>query len=151
MMDPGATLVDRTIDETIEGAAVSRTNRAKLVVIVLLYALVLGSVFAPSARETMQAAFGPEPLGIPIDLFVVGLVTLALLPFIWVVNHMAPIVVQGLRDGRGVSAFGMIAYVFQVGKRHPVLRRSQFVCLFGLAYFIALCAAWIALANLRGY
>ena len=44
----------------------------------------------------------------------------------------------------------LLIYMAGVGQRHPDLRRSQWVCMFGLLYFVAICAAWIAYAAARG-
>jgi len=70
-----------------------------------------------------------------------------LLPLLWPMQHFGLIVMQSLKDGNGVGGIRILIYAFQVGARHPHLRRSQYICLSGLIYFVAVCGAWISYAS----
>ena len=120
--------------------------RATLVVSAVVYACVIGSNFQPAVRAKQVEAFGAMPLGLPVTAVVVLAETVLFTPMPWVFWHGMQIAFQAARDGRWISP----GYLLTVGGRHPHLRRSQVVCLGGLAYFVVLCAAWIVYAEAQG-
>ncbi len=116
----------------------------------LVYLVIVLTSFESAARETFVKTFGDHPFGIPNHLFVPALQTVLYLPMPWVFWHVMELVFQALQDGRRVSTGHFVGYLVTVGHIHPHLRRSQRVCVVGLAYFAVICAAWIALAAARG-
>lgn len=116
----------------------------------LVYALLIGTTFAPDVRPVLVAAFGPEPFGYPVVWVVALAQAIFLLPFVLAIHHFMLIAEQAAADGHGISKIGLLAYAATAGRRHPHLRRSQFISLAGLGYFIMVCAAWIAYADAKG-
>lgn len=112
--------------------------------------VLVGTTFSPEVRPTLVQAFGEHPFGLPVVFVVASFQLVLFLPLLWAFHHLTRIAEQALKDGRGVGKIGLLVYVAGVGRRHPGLRRSQFACVFGLLYFIAICAAWIAYASMRG-
>jgi hypothetical protein len=81
---------------------------------------------------------------------VAGAVAVAFLPFALALHHFMLIAEQAAADGSSLGKIGLLAYAISVGQRHPELRRSQLISLFGLVYFVLVCAAWIAYADAKG-
>jgi hypothetical protein len=113
---------------------------------IIIYAATIGVNFNDDVGAKQVEAFGPAPLGLPVTVFVVLLETLLYLPMPWVFLHGMRIIDQAMQDRRLIG----LGYLFSVGGLHPHLVRSQRICLGGLLYFVALCAAWIAYAAAKG-
>src|SRR5690348_13867582 len=111
-----------------------------------LYAILIGVTLAPESRNKFSEAFGPRPFGLPVTTVVIVAETILFLPFPFVVRHWVRISEQAQWEGLG---YGDLMYLFSVGDRHPHLRRSQRACFAGLAYYAAICAAWIIYAAIR--
>jgi hypothetical protein len=129
---------------------VIQKSKTSYVVPVLIYALLVGTTFSPSIQPFLVRAFGPSPFGLPVSLAVAGAVAILFLPFALALHHFMLIAERAVMDGRSLGKIGLLAYAIGVGQRHPELRRSQFVSLFGLVYFVLVCAAWIVYADSRG-
>jgi hypothetical protein len=129
---------------------VIQKSKTSYVVPILIYALLVGTTFSPSIQPFLARAFGPSPFGLPVSLAVAGAVAILFLPFVLALHHFMLIAEQAAMDGRSLSKIGLLAYAIGVGQHHPELRRSQFVSLFGLVYFVLVCAAWIVYADSRG-
>ena len=115
----------------------------------LLWAVTLGVNLDPKVVVTVQrAAFGGAPFGLPIVPVVCLVETVLFAPFFWVFPHLMGIVADARARGASVSKSGVIVAVLRAGD--PKLRRSRAIVLAGLAYFLALMAAWIAFAGYRG-
>jgi len=71
---------------------------------------------------------------------------LLFLPMPWVFWHTFRLSHQAREDGR---LFGIV-YVLTAGNGRPEIWHSQLACIFGLAYFLLLGAAWILYAAWRG-
>jgi membrane associated rhomboid family serine protease len=113
----------------------------------IFYAILVGiPAFDPGAKEVMVQAFGERPLGLPVRLVVVAALTLLYAPAPWVCWHFMRLSFQAREDG---LLFGL-SYLMSVGRRHPELRRSQYICLLGLAYFCVICGSWIVYTAMRG-
>ena len=122
-------------------------RRAMLIAPLLFYSVVIGCTFAPEVHATLARAFGEKPFGYPVTTVVALAESVLLLPLPWAIQHLTLIIAQSLKDGNGIGAIRSLIYAFQVGARHPHLRRSQYICLFGLIYFVAICGAWISYAS----
>jgi hypothetical protein len=120
-------------------AALKKGTWGAMLVSAAIYAVILGVNFAPEVRAKQVEALGAQPLGVPVTLLVCALETLLFLPMPWVCWHALWIAAAAQGDGK---RFG-IAYLLQVGKYHPLLRRSQRVCFGGLVYFAAIATTWI--------
>lgn len=125
-------------------------SRTSYVMPALMYALLVGTTFSPSLQPFLVKAFGAAPFGLPVALVVAAVVALVLLPFALALHHFMLIAERAALDGSSLGKIGLLAYALDVGKRHPELRRSQRMALFGLVYFVLVCAAWIAYADARG-
>jgi len=126
---------------------VTRERRALLVAPLLIYSIVIGCTFAPDVHATLAKAFGESPFGYPVTMVVAMAEVVLLLPLLWPMQHFGLIAMQSLKDGNGVGGIRILIYAFQVGGRHPHLRRSQYICLSGLVYFVAICGVWISYAS----
>ncbi|CAN5859572.1 hypothetical protein BH11PLA1_BH11PLA1_18160 [soil metagenome] len=111
------------------------------------YAVFTGAIYAilmlveldAAVRAKQEQAFGPELWGVPIVAVCMVVETLLFLPMLLVFWHMLLIAVQALAEGRRFSIGYMItAY------RRPHLLRSWWICIAGLAYFVAITGMWIA-------
>jgi hypothetical protein len=129
---------------------VSRTTIARCLLPILILVVLIGTTFSPDVRPTLVQAFGESPFGLPVTIVVAFAQLVLFLPLLWVFYHLTRIAEQALKDGSGVGKIGLLVYLTSVGQRHPELRRSQIACLFGLLYFMAICAAWISYASVRG-
>lgn len=116
----------------------------------LVYALFIAVPFFPDVQPVLVKAFGSRPLGQPVMLVVALAQAILLLPFVFALHHFMRIAEQAAKDGRGLGKVGLLVYTMTVGQRHPHLRRSQVFSLIGLVYFVALCGAWIAYADMKG-
>lgn len=116
----------------------------------LVYVLFIGVTFFPDVQPVLIKAFGGRPFGLPVTLVVALTEAFLLLPFVVAIHHFTRIAEQAARDGHGIGKFGLLAYTMTAGQRHPHLRRSQVFSLMGLIYFVALCAAWIVYADMKG-
>jgi hypothetical protein len=125
-------------------------SKTSYVVPVLIYALLVGTTFSPSIQPFLAKAFGPSPFGLPVLLVVAGAVAVLFLPFALALHHFMLIAERAAMDGSSLGKIGLLAYAMGVGQRHPELRQSQFISLFGLVYFVLVCAAWIVYADSRG-
>lgn len=128
----------------------TRTTVARYLFPILILAILVGTTFPPDVRPTLIKAFGENPLGFPVVLVVASVQLILLLPLLWVLHHLMLIAEQAIKDGASIGKFGLLAYAAGGAKHHPGLRRSRTACLFGLIYFVAICAAWIAYASWRG-
>ena len=128
----------------------SPKSRTSYAVPALIYALVVGTTFAPDVRPVLVKAFGAMPFELPVVPVVASAVAVLLLPFALALHHFTLIAQQAARDGSSLGSLGLLAYAASVGRRHPELRRSQLVSLFGLVYFVLVCAAWIVYADSKG-
>jgi hypothetical protein len=113
---------------------------------VMVYSIFVLVSLESGPREIAILAFGQQPLGIPNLFFVLALQTLLYLPVPWIFWHALKVAWQGKRDGKGFS----IGYLFADSRYHPELWVSRWVCIGGLFYFIAICAAWIVYASILG-
>jgi hypothetical protein len=129
---------------------VNRTTIARFLLPTLIVVVLIGTTFSPDARPTLVQAFGESPFGLPVTIVVAFAQLILFLPLLWVLYHLVRIAEQALKDGNGIGKIGLLIYITSVGQRHPELRRSQIVCLLGLLYFVAICAAWISYASMRG-
>ena len=128
----------------------SPKSRTSYAVPALIYALVVGSAFAPDVRPVLVEAFGATPFGHPVVPVVAAAVAVLLSPFALALHHFMLIAQQAARDGSSLGSLGLLAYAASVGRRHPELRRSQLISLFGLVHFVLVCAAWIVYADSKG-
>ena len=128
----------------------SPKNRTSYAVPALIYALVVGTTFAPDVRPVLVEAFGAMPFGLPVAPVVAAAVAVLLLPFALALRHFMLIAQQAARDGSSLGSLGLLAYAASVGGRHPELRRSQLIALLGLVYFVLVCVAWIVYADSKG-
>lgn len=113
----------------------------------LLVGCMLGANLDPKVRAVQVAAFGAEPLGLPVWL-VVSFAEIALFaPYFWVFPHLMRIVMAHHAQGGSLSRAGIVLAVAQAG---PAWRRSRNIVIAGFVYFVALMAAWIAFAESRG-
>jgi hypothetical protein len=128
------------------GSLATRLRIMAILLSVLLYLVITLVSFESSAKETAIKAFGERPLGMPNLVFVLSLQTLLYLPIPWVLWHVSRLAVQATQEGHRLG----IAYLLTVSSLHPELRRSQFISIGGLLYFIAICMAWIAYTSAIG-
>jgi hypothetical protein len=126
-------------------------SRTSYVMPALIYALLVGTTFSPDLQPFLAKTFGAAPFGLPVVLVVAGAVALVFLPFALALHHFMLIAEQAAAEGSSLGKIGLLAYAISVGRRHPELRRSQLISLFGLVYFVLVCGAWIAYADARGF
>lgn len=125
-------------------------SRTSYIVPALIYALLVGTTFSPDLQPFLAQAFGTTPFRLPVVLVVAVAVAILFLPFALALHHFMLIAERAAMDGSSLGKIGLLAYAISVGQRHPELRRSQRISLFGLVYFVLVCAAWIAYADSRG-
>ena len=116
----------------------------------LIYVLLIGTVFSSDVQPVLVEAFGPEPFGYPVTWVVAIAQAVLWLPFVFALHHFTLIAEQAAADGRSIGKMGLLAYLAEVGKRHPQLRRSQMISVSGLVYFVLICGTWIAYADAKG-
>jgi hypothetical protein len=116
---------------------------------IVIYTIFVLVSFESSAREVAVQAFGPRPLAIPNIFFVMGLGTLLFLPVPWIIWHLTRVSWQARKDALHSPLFFLI-YLCTVGKQHPELQRSQWICVGGIGYFFAVAASWIVYASILG-
>lgn len=123
---------------------------ASFLVPLLLCALVVATTYSADVHPVLVRAFGETPFGLPVTHVVAMGQGVLLLPFAYSIHHFMHIAHRAGAEGLSLGTFGLLSYAVSVGKRHPELRRSQVISLFGLIYFVAICAAWIIYADTRG-
>lgn len=118
----------------------------------IIYAIpLLIVVLDPNSKQITDKAFSSYPqLGLTTKLVACSIFTLIFVPFPFVVFHSVTILIKAIQDRAGLGRLSLLAYFIDVGKRHPHLRRSQFVVFAGLVYFFAICLAWIFYASSLG-
>lgn len=121
-----------------------------IVMSIAVYAILIGTLFAPDVRAKLVEAFGPRPLGVPTSVFAVALQTLLYLPMPRAFYHFGLIGVQASREGEVLFGLRSFAYVEDVGRRYPHLARSRRICLGSLGYFVAVVAVWIVYTSVLG-
>jgi len=125
-------------------------SKASYAVPALIYALIVGSTFSPEVQPVLTQAFGTLPSGLPIAAVVATAVAFLFLPFAYAIHHFMLLAENAVAEGRSISKFGLLSYAVTVGQRRPELRRSQIISLGGLIYFVMICGAWIAYADMKG-
>lgn len=127
-----------------------RLGHATVFLSVLFYVAFVGINFDPKVRVVQAKAFGDAPFGVPVTVVVIAVTTLLYLPVPWFLWHAGRVVVQAMMDGSIRSKLGVIVALFTIGQRHPHLRRSGHIAIGGLVYFVAIMAAWIVYAAVKG-
>ena len=125
----------------------SRTSYALPAVIYMLF---IGTTFSPDVQPVLVKAFGVEPFGVPVTVFVAIAQAILLFPFVFGLHHFMRIAERAANDGHGIGKVGLLAYAASVGKRHPELRRSQVFAIAGLVWFVVACGIWIAYTDAKG-
>ncbi len=125
----------------------SRTSHALPAVI---YVLFIGTAFSPDVRPVLVEAFGAQPFGYPVTVVVAIAQAIVLFPFVFALHHVMLIAERAAAEGHGVGKIGLLVYAASVGRRHPELRRSQFIAVAGLAWFVLVCGIWVAFAGAMG-
>jgi hypothetical protein len=110
----------------------------------LFYAALIGLHLESGTYAKIVKVPGAEPLGIPVKLFVIAAGTILYLPVIWALWHFSKIAMQAHKDGKSGSKFYLMT-----GGGHGHLRGSAGAAWFGLLYFVAICVAWIAFAEMK--
>ena len=123
---------------------------ANFLIPLLLCALVVATTYSADVYPVLVKAFGEYPFGFPVTHVVAVGQCLMLLPFAYSIYHFMYIAHRAAEEGRSLGTFGLLSYAATVGKCHPDLRRSQVISLLGLIHFVAVCAAWIIYADMRG-
>ena len=121
--------------------------RVTLLSSTIFYAMLVSVNFDPKAEAKFERAFGAEPLGVTAQHFAILVETILFIPFIFVFYHFGMIIIQARREGMSPHA---LLSVFEAERYHPGLRRSKLICLAGVLYFVAICAAWIIYTGVRG-
>ena len=125
-------------------------KRDELALPALLFAALTATLFDPAVRRVMALAFGERPFGVPVLLLVAVVQSLLLLPLLWCVVHLQRIMRQAVADGQGLGPLSLLLDMRAIGHRHPKLRHSQLVCVFGLVYGLSIVGAWIFYADHLG-
>jgi len=125
-------------------------KRDELVLPGLLFVALTATLFDPAVRRVMTLAFGERPFGVPVLPLVAVAQSLLLLPLLWCVVHLQRIMRQALADGRGLGPLSLLLDMRAIGHRHPELRYSQLVSVFGLVYGLIIVGAWIFYADHLG-
>jgi len=120
------------------------------IVSLLLFGVFIGVNFDPKVHAVCAKAFGPLPFGIPVLWMVIAWETVLFLPAPWFIHHFMRMISAAISEGRSIRLFSVLVFLFTCGKRYPTLRRSQFIALGGFAYLIAIMAAWIVYASIKG-
>ena len=66
-----------------------KAYRNAVVISGIMYAVAIGTLFAPDVQAKAVEAFGPSRLGLPAVVFAGGLMTLLFVPFPWTFYHLA--------------------------------------------------------------
>jgi hypothetical protein len=93
----------------------SPKNRTSYAVPALIYALIVGTTFAPDVRPVLVEAFGAAPFGLPVVPVVAAAVAVLLLPFALALRHFMLIAQQAAKDGSSLGSFGLLAYTSASG------------------------------------
>jgi hypothetical protein len=114
---------------------------------IVIYAVIVGVLTGdPKVRAKMVEAFGPRPLNLPTNVFVVSAVTVLYAPVPLLAWHLVRLALKAGEDGR---RFGW-PYLLIVEQLHPEMRASQRVALAGVAYWLVIAFSWIIYASARG-
>jgi hypothetical protein len=113
----------------------------------LLLAITLGVNLDPKVAAVQAAVFGPAPLGLPVTLVVMVAEVVLCAPMFPMFSHLMRIVMASQARGGSLGKAGIVLAVFQAEAEH---HRSRNIVIAGAVYFVALMAAWIALAAYRG-
>ena len=113
--------------------------------------LILGATLSADADAQVQVVmakvFGATPFGLPVVAVVAVGEVLLFMPYFWVFPHLMRIVMVSQASGGSLSKLGILLAVAKAG---PEQARSRWWVIGGLVYFVALMAAWIALAASKG-
>ncbi|SIO65149.1 hypothetical protein SAMN05444166_7605 [Singulisphaera sp. GP187] len=115
----------------------------------IFYVIPIAILAEPESRTIAAKAFG-SPVGISPRIFAFLIFTILYIPFPFVFWHAITIAMKTHDDGNGLGSIALLVDLFEVGKRHPSLRRSQFFVFGGLAYFVLICLTWIVYCSIRG-
>lgn len=127
-----------------------------VIISVVIYAILVGIHFDPEVRATFVKAFGPKPFGLPVTVVVIIAESLLFLPMPWVFFHLMHVMTRMMRDRaeRGSGApISLSSFLLEGGRgwrRNSDLRRSYWIVLGGLLYFVLICAGWITFTAVRG-
>ena len=113
-----------------------------------LYAILIGSALA--SDEVFVKAFGATPLGMPNRQFVVLLLTVLYLPAIWIMPHVAALVVRSNPTGELLTRGQLNDNMAVLIAYDAAMRRSNRIAMAGVVYLLALAIAWIVYASYRG-
>ena len=113
--------------------------------------LILGATLSADADAQVQVVmakvFGATPFGLPVVAVVAVGEILLFMPYFWMLPHLMRIVMVSQASGGSLSKLGIVLAVAKAG---PEQARSRWVVIGGIVYFVALMAAWIALAASKG-
>jgi hypothetical protein len=119
---------------------------AAVIASLTIYVLIVTVALDPRDQAKAARVFGPEPMGMTSQHFVLLLVTILYLPFPWVAYQYVLIIMQAIRDGMSPLGLSALMFLFEVNQYHPALIRSKWICLGGACYFFATAAIWIVYA-----
>lgn len=143
------TVPDGAPDE--EAATVrSRSVRTTTIVSIIIYFMLITAALSTDSYRTWIKAFGPRPLGLPIPVFVSGLLTLLYLPMPFAFLHFGRVAQQARHDGLGFYGVSALLYLSDVHHRHPHLTRSRLICLASLGYYVVVVVTWIIYTGVHG-
>ncbi|MFZ4080790.1 MAG: hypothetical protein ACOYKN_06150 [Pirellula sp.] len=99
-------------------------------------------------NAALEKTFGPKWFGLGTRIVFVILVSILLLPLCFACYHAMAMGIgvtrRGGHMGRGIRLF---VNAFHCTKNEPKLRRSLWISIAGLMYFLLLALGWIALTN----
>jgi hypothetical protein len=113
-----------------------------------LYGMVSSIHFNSDGHAMDIKAFGANPFGLPVLLVVMAIGTVLYIPVAWMLWHFTRIAEQARKDGRILTRFYLLYYVFTAGG-HSHLRGSRNAVLLGGVYIFGLCAAWITYTAMK--
>ena len=114
-----------------------------------LYGVLLAVSLASDSRETFVKAFGPQPLGMSNTVFVVLLLTILYLPAVWIMPHVASLIVHSNPTGEYRTRPQAKQAIRDLIERDPAMKRSNRIAVAGILYFLAVAVAWIVYASYR--
>jgi hypothetical protein len=106
-----------------------RIRKATLLLSSVLYAALLFAMLDPNSMKQSEEVFGPAPLGLPLEAFVLALVTLVFIPLPLAFWHGYRIAARALSEGMILSKFNLIKCLFTTPSQHPDLRPSRIIVL----------------------
>ncbi len=140
----------RTLTEAEKRKLLLRTTAFCSITFYVMFIGVIG--FEPDGEPIAAKAFGSYlALGLSPQFVGCLIFTVFYIPMPFVIWHTMTLALQAREDGAWmIPGLAFLFYILRAHEDHPSLRRSQFILLGGLVYYLVVVFAWVWYASSLG-